>query len=165
MMSQFIRGFAIAIITMQSAYAVDHSSTLGSWINQAGNGVIEINIDQSSILGNWINQAGDGVIEISIDQNEYFGTIIGSANPERSDRKDINNPDPKLRDRPLEGIRLLNGLSYKKENLWDGGTLYDPNNGKTYDCKVTFNDDGTLNIRGYAGISFFGRTEVWKRQK
>lgn len=121
--------------------------------------------DKTMILGNWINEAGDGIIAISLEQTEYVGVIIGTPNPENNGRKDINNPDPKLQDRLLEGIKILNGFRYTEENLWSGGTIYDPNNGKTYKCKLSMNDDGTLNVRGYVGVSLFGRTEIWKRQE
>ena len=40
------------------------------------------------------------------------------------------------------------------------GTIYDPKSGKTYSCKMTI-DGNKLKIRGYIGISLFGRTEVW----
>ena len=64
----------------------------------------------------------------------------------------------------MQGLTILEGFSYQEENLWSGGTIYDPNSGKTYKCKLSLNDDGTLKVRGYVGVSLFGRTEVWKRQ-
>ncbi len=120
--------------------------------------------DEQTIIGNWINAKGDGIIEITLAQTKYIGTIIGTPDPIHNGRKDINNPDEKLRSRLLEGLIILEGFNYQEENLWSGGTIYDPNNGKIYKCKLSLNDDGTLNVRGYVDISIFGRTEVWKRQ-
>jgi len=40
--------------------------------------------------------------------------------------------------------------------------IYDPKNGKTYSCKMTYKGK-TLDIRGYIGISLLGRTTVWER--
>jgi len=120
-------------------------------------------VSEDMILGTWINSAGDGIIEITLSQNEFTGIIINSADDKREDRKDINNPESKLRNRPLLGVTIISGLSYAQDNLWSGGTIYDPNNGKTYNCKLSLNNDGSLNVRGYAGISLFGRTELWKR--
>ena len=40
----------------------------------------------------------------------------------------------------------------------------DPANGKRYDCTISLADDNTLNVRGFVGFSFLGRTQVWKRK-
>ena len=45
------------------------------------------------------------------------------------------------------------------------GTLYDPNNGSTYQGTITMRDMNTLDMRGYIGVEAIGRTDVWKRLK
>ena len=119
---------------------------------------------QNDVLGTWINQAGDGLIEISELDGKYVGIIVGSNDPARTQRKDVNNPDPELRTRTLKGMMILGDLSYQGENEWDGGWIYDPNNGEMYQCKMTLEDKNTLAIRGFIGFSLFGRTEIWKRK-
>jgi len=119
---------------------------------------------QNEVLGTCVNQAGDGLIEISVQDGKYVGTIVGSTDPNRTKRKDVNNPDPKLRTRTLKGVMILGDLSYQGENEWDGGWIYDPNNGEMYQCKMTLEDKNTLAIRGFIGFSLFGRTEIWKRK-
>jgi len=47
-------------------------------------------------------------------------------------------------------------------DTYEDGTIYDPENGKTYDCKMSFKGS-TLAVRGYIGFSLFGRTEIWER--
>ncbi len=121
-------------------------------------------IAEEEILGIWLNLAGDGQIEISKQGENYIGTIIGSTNPDSPDRKDINNADPALRDRSLLNIQIFGDLTYRDENKWNGGWIYDPNNGKTYKCKMTLKDSNTIEIRGYIGVSLFGRSEEWKRK-
>ncbi len=116
------------------------------------------------IEGVWLNAKGDGLIEFNINEGLLSGTIIGSPLPEDRLRKDGNNPDPALRDRLLQGITILNDFSYVGARRWQGGTIYDPNNGKTYNCNITLIADDTIEVRGYVGISLFGRTEVWQRQ-
>lgn len=113
----------------------------------------------ADILGTWINQAGDGLIEIATHDGVYEGTIRGGTDGQ--DRKDSNNPDPALRDRSLQGLKILGNLTYRGNNKWVGGWIYDPNNGKTYKCKLKLIDNNTLQIRGYIGVSVFGRTETW----
>jgi uncharacterized protein (DUF2147 family) len=49
-------------------------------------------------------------------------------------------------------------------SAWENGTIYDPNSGKTYDCILKIKDGNkTLDIRGFVGISMFGRTSTWTR--
>ena len=60
---------------------------------------------------------------------------------------------------------LIAGFSRKSETVWDGGTIYDPRDGKTYQCKMTLRKDGTLKVRGYVGLSLFGKTVVWTRAR
>jgi uncharacterized protein (DUF2147 family) len=78
-------------------------------------------------------------------------------------RKDVKNKDEKLRSRNLRDLMMLYDFTYH-DNAWDGGQIYDPYSGKTYSCSLKLKDD-KLNIRGYIGVSLFGRTSVWERVK
>ena len=48
-------------------------------------------------------------------------------------------------------------------NRKSGGKILDPKNGKEYKCYIKLIDNNTLKLRGYIGISMFGRTAIWKR--
>ena len=118
----------------------------------------------ASILGTWQTEDGKGVIDIRLASD---GTLEGVGSPGRGaspGRLDPNNPDPSLRQRPLAGARILWGFHRDDDagSSWSGGQIYDPDNGKTYSCKMKLDGDN-LRIRGYVGISLFGRTTVWKR--
>jgi uncharacterized protein (DUF2147 family) len=63
----------------------------------------------------------------------------------------------------LLGMRMLAGFEFKGDNLWEDGTIYDPESGSTYQCKISLEDNNTMSIRGFIGISAFGRTDTWKR--
>ena len=120
--------------------------------------------DLPPIEGTWLSGDGDGWIQIRVDGVGLSGTVKGSPNAddERPDR-DEKNPDPSLRDRPLTGLDLFAGFSYDGDGRWSGGTIYDPNSGKTYRCIITWVDSGTLKVRGYVGVPMLGRTETWIR--
>ena len=74
---------------------------------------------------------------------------------------DKKNPKDKNKTQPLVGLVILKGFE-KDDNTYDDGTIYDPQNGKTYDCTITYKGQ-KLSIRGYIGISLLGRTTVWER--
>lgn len=68
-----------------------------------------------------------------------------------------------LKNQPIVGMRILWGMKEKGDS-WKGGHILDPNNGKTYRCKMTVSEDGQeLDVRGYIGISLIGRTQTWLR--
>jgi uncharacterized protein (DUF2147 family) len=120
-----------------------------------------------AILGTWVNPNGQDHILIYKRGNKYFGKLdwIKFPNDEQGKPKtDKENPEPALRSRPDLGLELLKDFTYDGDNVYDDGTIYDPKNGKTYSCKMTL-EGSALKIRGYIGISLFGRTEVWTRLK
>ena len=120
-----------------------------------------------AIIGSWANPNGQDHILIYKRGNKFFGKLdwIKFPNDETGKPKtDKENPDPALRTRPDLGLELLKDFTYDGDNVYEDGTIYDPKSGKTYSCKMTI--EGTqLKIRGYVGISLFGRTEVWTRVK
>jgi uncharacterized protein (DUF2147 family) len=67
------------------------------------------------------------------------------------------------KDQPVVGLTILSGL--KKDGAgYSGGEILDPNNGKTYQSKLTVQDGGKkLGVRGYVGTPLFGRSQVWTR--
>jgi uncharacterized protein (DUF2147 family) len=76
---------------------------------------------------------------------------------------DIHNPVPELRNRPLCGLVIMWGMQPDGPDRWSGGSLYDPESGNTYSGNITLKPDGALTVRGYIGISLFGRSEDWTR--
>lgn len=141
--------------------------TLGLLLTLGG-GRVAFAADADAILGTWLNQDKDAQIEIAPCGDQLCGTIVWIETPLDDQGKpevDDENPDPKLRTRPIVGLEILSGFPSRPDNkgVWDDGTIYDPNNGKTYSCKMSFRKADKLQIRGYIGISLLGRTEVWTR--
>lgn len=67
------------------------------------------------------------------------------------------------KNQPVVGMTILWGLQ-NEGGEWKGGKILDPDNGKTYRCKMTVSDNGQeLDVRGYIGISLIGRTQTWLR--
>ena len=69
--------------------------------------------------------------------------------------------------KPLVGLQLIRGVKKSDDadsNRWEGGTILDPANGKTYKVRLTPIDGGKkLEVRGYVGSPIFGRTQTWVR--
>ena len=77
---------------------------------------------------------------------------------------DVKNPDPNLRDRPLIGVRILEGLRMVAKAKWKDGTFYDPRTGKTYTPKIKVLDSNHVKITGCIGPGLC-KGYVWTRVK
>jgi uncharacterized protein (DUF2147 family) len=78
-------------------------------------------------------------------------------------KRDQHNPDARLRDRALCGLRILNGFRRTEARVWSVGQIYNPNDGRAFSSTMTLENDGALRIRGYVGLSLFGKTVEWVR--
>ena len=120
-----------------------------------------------AVLGVWKNGEGTGMVQIYKKGDKYFGKLVWLKVPNDANgkpRTDINNPEEKLQSRPLKGLENLREFVFKGENKWEEGNIYDPKTGNDYSCEMKLVDENTLEVRGYIGVSLFGRTDVWKRQ-
>ncbi len=120
----------------------------------------------NKIVGIWTTGSQKARINVKMVGNTYQGWIVWLRTPKDEqglDKVDKNNPDDKFKTQKLNGIRTLKDFTYKGKNTWSNGTIYDPENGKTYQCIITLADKNTLDVRGYIGIRLLGRTDVWKR--
>ncbi|RMH23152.1 MAG: DUF2147 domain-containing protein [Acidobacteria bacterium] len=131
--------------------------------------------EDDALIGLWATEPdefGYAHVRIRREGDEYRGEIVWLSEPTFPDSEgpewagkpkvDRLNPDPALRDRPIIGLPLLWGFRAKGPGQWAGGFIYDPASGKTYKCKITLQDDGTLKVRGFVGISLLGRTTIWR---
>jgi uncharacterized protein (DUF2147 family) len=78
-------------------------------------------------------------------------------------KRDKHNPNEALRDRPLCGLQILTGFQAANDALWQDGEIYNPDDGLTFSSTIKLSPEGTLKIRGYVGISLFGKTLEWVR--
>jgi len=72
----------------------------------------------------------------------------------------------RFKDKPVKGLQIMWGVRKTGANTWSGGRILDPKNGKIYRVKLSLTNNGkTLKVRGYIGISLFGRTQNWHRRR
>jgi uncharacterized protein (DUF2147 family) len=115
-------------------------------------------------LGRWVSESKRGVIDIYHCADKLCGKLVWMIEPQRNGAPavDENNPDPALRQRPLCGLVMLGDFHQDKPDHWDGGWIYDPDAGKTYQAQFTL-DGNQLDLRGYLVNPYFGRTQTWTR--
>jgi uncharacterized protein (DUF2147 family) len=119
------------------------------------------------LIGVWEPSNGRSRIKIEKIGAKYFGKIVWLKEPidpnTNKNKVDKNNPDTSMRNVPLKGYRILKDFVYQGKNEWSEGSIYDPENGSTYNCVINMKNDNVLDIRGYIGIKALGRTDSWKR--
>ena len=104
------------------------------------------------------------LIRILERDGTYRGVIEKGFGPnDRDDSVCEKCPGPRKGQR-LQGMAIVTGLAPSGDGVFAGGEILDPDEGKIYRCKITLKDGGTkLDVRGYLGISLFGRTQTWLR--
>ena len=118
------------------------------------------------IIGNWLTAGKEPAkIQIYKSGEKYYGKITWLINPTANGKPkvDNSNPDKSKRNNPIIGLVLLSGFKFDGDDEWKEGDIYDPESGKTYSSYLYLKDRNTLKVRGYVGISLFGRTETWTR--
>ncbi len=116
-----------------------------------------------TILGVWWTEGKKAKVSIYKEDGRYSGEIIwlnASANGDQIIRDSMNEIE-RLKERPLLGVDLIEGLTFK-DSKWVGGKVYDPEKGKSYDCIIKLDGD-QLEVRGYMKMPMFGKSVFWKR--
>ena len=122
--------------------------------------------NKDAIIGKWLNKTGEGQIEIYKRGDKYFGKLAWMKEPNLNGKPklDAKNPTESLKSRQMLNLEILKNFIFE-DGKWTDGTIYDPNTGKTYSCNMNLISNDVLSIRGYVGVSFLGRSEVFKRVK
>ena len=122
---------------------------------------------QSNPVGLWKTiddetKAEKSLVRISEAAGVLGGKIDKLLDPSKQDSKCEKCSDGR-KDQPVLGMAIIEGVrKHADEPYWDGGTILDPNNGKTYKVRLTLKDGGkTLEVRGFIG--FLYRNQTWHR--
>lgn len=140
---------APSLTVLGHAYAADANSPVGHWKT----------IDDKS-----------GKVRSVVNITEVNGELQGKIekiffNPEEDQNPKCIKCTDHRKDQPVIGMVFLNGLK-KDGDIYGGGQILDPDNGKIYKSKIEVTDGGKkLNVRGYIGAPLFGRSQVWLRQE
>ncbi len=123
-----------------------------------------------SVTGTWQQFDEDtGALQALVTITEHGGVVEGvvtklfpipgePANPVCADCKGAK------KDRPVLGMKVIERMKRASDGSYDGGVITDPESGTEYRCHLSLSEDGKLlEVRGFVGVSLFGRTQEWKR--
>ncbi len=125
---------------------------------------------QMSPVGLWKTISDtDGTVTSEVRITETGGVLAGKIERDlgakaKPDAKCTECKDDR-KDQPIVGLEIIRGAK-KAENkdVWESGHIVDPNNGTVYKLKMTPIEDGKkLEVRGFVGFAFIGRTQTWIR--
>ena len=119
------------------------------------------------VFGFWLVETQRSIIEIVPCGDSACGKIVWLIEPldeAGQPRTDHLNGDAKLTGRPLCGLEMINGFSRDDPGVWTSGSIYSPNEGKTYSASMKLRDGGTLKLRGYLLVPLFGKSQIWTRE-
>lgn len=114
--------------------------------------------------GLWLTENKRSVIELKKQPDGTLGGRIAWIIKDGM-QFDVKNPDETKRNRPMCGLTIVSGLQQGKNNPngWNNGKIYKADDGDMYDAKLTMESDNKLEVRGFAGISMFGKSQDWTR--
>ena len=130
-------------------------------------GLLAFSQTNADIVGEWYNAEKDAVITLFEENETVSGKITWMQFPNDDNgnpKTDPLNPDENLKSRARMGMVMMSGFAYDEDSVWDDGELYDPKKGKTYSGMMTLKDKNTIDLRGYIGFSFIGRSSTWTRK-
>ncbi|MDV7137363.1 DUF2147 domain-containing protein [Maribacter sp. TH_r10] len=120
-----------------------------------------------SITGQWETYDDEtkekkAIIEIYKTDNLYFAKIVKSF---KSDKNAVcDNCKGAKKGKPISGLVIIENIK-KDDDEFNGGTILDPENGKIYKCYLELVNKNKLKVRGFLGVSLFGRTQYWIRKE
>jgi uncharacterized protein (DUF2147 family) len=104
-----------------------------------------------------------GLVEIEEQGGVLTGRIAGTLDPREATEVCVACKDAR-KNLPILGMTIITGM-HRNGDRWDGGEILDPQSGSIYHCSMRLKDGGAkMIVRGYVGLSLFGRSQSWLRQ-
>jgi uncharacterized protein (DUF2147 family) len=121
-----------------------------------------------TVIGKWKtidDETGKAksIVQIYEKSGKIYGKVIEILEEEHRN-KVCTNCSGEDKNKPILGMIVIKGLK-KDGDVYTKGKILDPKNGKLYKCYITLESKDKLKVRGFIGISLFGRTQYWYRIK
>lgn len=124
-------------------------------------------VSSQSVLGQWktiddVTGNAKSILEVYKKGDRIYGKVQKILEKGKENALCIKC-EGELKDKPVVGMQIINGLKNSDYNEYSGGEILDPENGKKYRCKIWVNPENPneLKVRGY--LAFFYRTQTWHR--
>lgn len=120
------------------------------------------------LVGVWQCNAHDIRVNVFLENNEINARLLSFPCSHKvklplKDHKDIHNPDKNLRQRSLLNIPILSGLKYETDSKWSNGSVYLPTTGQSLKATIVKINSNQVEIRGYLGFEFIGKSLTFNR--
>ncbi|MBP4142416.1 DUF2147 domain-containing protein [Flavobacterium sp. I-SCBP12n] len=122
----------------------------------------------NTVMGKWKtidDETGKAksIVEIYEHSGKVYGKVVDILDADK--KKNLcTNCTGEDKNKPVMGLVIIKGLS-KDGSEYNSGKILDPVSGKTYKCFLALEGNDKLKVRGYIGLSLFGRTQTWQRVK
>ena len=133
--------WALATVLISPAFAGDPS---GTWLTESGKSQVRLAPCGEALCGRiqWLKEPSD---------------------PTGKPKRDIRNPDPGKRARPIIGVDILMGMKPGETADQWAGDIYNPEDGKTYQARLTLQDARTLQVKGCVLGGLICKSQAWSR--
>ncbi|MCP4749366.1 MAG: DUF2147 domain-containing protein [Proteobacteria bacterium] len=122
-------------------------------------------VDPDAVVGTWLIDKKKDASQVTISKcgSKYCGAISWLKDAEEIDDK---NPDESKKGQKLLGLNMIWGFEFDDDE-WGDGYVYNPQDGKTYDCKMWMDSNDVLQVKGTVGPRWMGigKTTTWYRVK
>ncbi len=118
-------------------------------------------------FGIWLARNGKANVKVAKCGSGICANIISLKKPNDKNGKplhDGNNPNPRLKSRPILGLPLFVSMRKTGNGTWQG-KVYDPEKGGTFKGYVTQISGNILKVQGCLSMGFPCETYMWKRIK
>ena len=144
-MKQRLAWLAFALVASLSAHAFAQESPVGTWRT------IDDNTGRER-----------STVKIEQDGAVLSGHVVSVLDPNDAAKVCSKCSDDR-KGKPLIGLEIIRSMRQNGRE-WDGGRVLDPETGSIYQGEMHTEDGGKkLVLRGYIGISLFGRSQTWLR--
>lgn len=129
-----------------------------------------MNDNGDNIVGEYLTDRGGSKSKVRVTKaadGTYTAQMFWVEKPldkNGNKRKDVKNPDEKLRNVDIDKVVIVKGLKYLKEDKeWGDAKIYDPSKGIRVNVSAEFIEPKKLKLRGT--IFGIGTTIYWQKLK
>jgi uncharacterized protein (DUF2147 family) len=114
--------------------------------------------DANKVSGTWQSQSGITRVKVTPCGAGLCANVVWQQNPS----KDVHNPDPSKRDRPVVGLQLVSNMKPVGDGEWSG-SIYNYEDGQTYQGKVKVNNANAIEIGGCVMGGMICQSKTWTK--